>query len=170
MEFGGVWVMMNGLSGKMGLDVAAACLRKGFRIAPYAMSGSGSGEVKISDLEVGRGGVRNRCDGPPVSRRRLCVRVCVHIVCFFCSVAVVGSARHSIHIYRQLLGLPRDLCVVQFFCFVVVLHSLFRAPFLPGVPLALPVDSCGAVRNNPLPGILPLCHARHLQNNSDSLP
>lgn len=52
MEFDGVWVMMNGLSGKMGLDVAAACLRKGFRIAPYAMSGTGSGEVKVSDLEV----------------------------------------------------------------------------------------------------------------------
>lgn len=52
MAFDGVWVMMNGLSGKMGLDVAAACLRKGFRIAPYAMSGTGSGEVKVSDLEV----------------------------------------------------------------------------------------------------------------------
>lgn len=52
MQFDGVWVMMNGLSGKMGLDVAAACLRKGFRIAPYAMSGTGSGEVSVSDLEV----------------------------------------------------------------------------------------------------------------------
>eukprot|EP00903_Cladosiphon_okamuranus_P010500 g9932.t1 len=53
MAFDGVWVMMNGLSGKMGLDVAAACLRKGFRIAPYAISGSGSGEFKVSDLEGG---------------------------------------------------------------------------------------------------------------------
>lgn len=52
MAFEGVWVMMNGLSGKMGLDVAAACLRKGFRIAPYAMSGSGSGEVSVADPKV----------------------------------------------------------------------------------------------------------------------
>eukprot|EP00904_Undaria_pinnatifida_P008864 jgi/Undpi1/5107/HiC_scaffold_19.g08459.m1 len=52
-EFGGVWVMMNGLSGKMGVDVAAACLRKGFRIAPYSMSGKGTGELSVSDLEGG---------------------------------------------------------------------------------------------------------------------
>lgn len=52
MEFDGVWVMMNGISGKMGIDVAAACLRKGFRIAPYAMSGKGSGDVSVSDLAV----------------------------------------------------------------------------------------------------------------------
>lgn len=52
MEFDGVWVMMNGLNGKMGLDVAAACLRKGFRIAPYAMSGTGTGEVNISGVDV----------------------------------------------------------------------------------------------------------------------
>lgn len=51
-EFDGVWVMMNGLSGKMGLDVAAACLRKGFRIAPYSMSGRGTGELSVTDLEV----------------------------------------------------------------------------------------------------------------------
>ncbi|CAN0003554.1 unnamed protein product, partial [Ectocarpus fasciculatus] len=53
MAFEGVWVMMNGLSGKMGLDVAAACLRKGFRIAPYAMSGSGSGEVSVANPKGG---------------------------------------------------------------------------------------------------------------------
>ncbi|CAM9355905.1 unnamed protein product [Ectocarpus sp. 13 AM-2016] len=53
MAFEGVWVMMNGLSGKMGLDVAAACLRKGFRIAPYAMSGSGSGKVSVADPKGG---------------------------------------------------------------------------------------------------------------------
>ncbi|CAN0295295.1 unnamed protein product [Ectocarpus sp. 6 AP-2014] len=53
MAFKGVWVMMNGLSGKMGLDVAAACLRKGFRIAPYAMSGSGSGEVSVAGPKGG---------------------------------------------------------------------------------------------------------------------
>lgn len=52
MAFEGVWVMMNGLSGKMGLDVAAACQRKGFRIAPYAMSGSGSGEVSVANPKV----------------------------------------------------------------------------------------------------------------------
>lgn len=52
MKFDGVWVMMNGISGKMGIDVAAACLRKGFRIAPYAMSGKGSGDVSVSDLAV----------------------------------------------------------------------------------------------------------------------
>lgn len=52
MEFDGVWVMMNGLNGKMGLDVAAACLRKGFRIAPYAMSGRTAGEVSVDDQEV----------------------------------------------------------------------------------------------------------------------
>lgn len=52
MEFDGVWVMMNGLNGKMGLDVAAACLRKGFRIAPYALSGAGTGEVSVSGIDV----------------------------------------------------------------------------------------------------------------------
>lgn len=52
MEFDGVWVMMNGLNGKMGLDVAAACLRKGFRIAPYAMSGTGTGEVNVGGVDV----------------------------------------------------------------------------------------------------------------------
>lgn len=39
MAFNGTWVMMNGLPGKMGVDVAAACLRKGFRVAPYALTG-----------------------------------------------------------------------------------------------------------------------------------
>lgn len=52
MEFDGVWIMMNGLKGKMGLDVAAACLRKGFRIAPYALSGKEAGEVSVNDQEV----------------------------------------------------------------------------------------------------------------------
>ncbi|CAM9730312.1 unnamed protein product, partial [Hapterophycus canaliculatus] len=54
MEFDGVWVMMNGISGKMGIDVAAACLRKGFRIAPYAISGKGTGDVSVSDLVGGK--------------------------------------------------------------------------------------------------------------------
>lgn len=52
MEFKGIWVMMNGVSGKMGAEVAAACLRRGFRIAPYAICGSGGVEVSVSDLEV----------------------------------------------------------------------------------------------------------------------
>lgn len=54
MQFDGIWVMMNGLSGKMGVDVSAACLRKGFRIAPYALSGKGTGEITVKDDAVRR--------------------------------------------------------------------------------------------------------------------
>lgn len=52
--FEGVWVMMNGLPGKMGYDVAAACLRKGFRVAPYALTGGSAQmvEVTVDDQEV----------------------------------------------------------------------------------------------------------------------
>lgn len=57
MEFKGIWVMMNGVSGKMGAEVAAACLRRGFRIAPYAICGSGGVEVNVSDLEVRKMGL-----------------------------------------------------------------------------------------------------------------
>ncbi|CAM9500847.1 unnamed protein product, partial [Discosporangium mesarthrocarpum] len=38
-DWEGIWVMMNGLPGNMGKEVAAACLRKGFRIAPFALTG-----------------------------------------------------------------------------------------------------------------------------------
>ena len=51
-EFKGLWVMMNGVSGKMGVEVAAACLRRGFRIAPFAICGAGGEEVSVDDLEV----------------------------------------------------------------------------------------------------------------------
>lgn len=67
--FDGVWVMMNGLPGKMGIDVAAACLRKGIRVAPYALTGDGidQTEITVDDQEVGRGlGVR--------VRERVCVK------------------------------------------------------------------------------------------------
>lgn len=47
MAFDGIWIMMNGLPGKMGFDVAAACLRKGFRVAPYALTGP-----DVTDLEA----------------------------------------------------------------------------------------------------------------------
>ncbi|KAG5189874.1 dihydrodipicolinate reductase [Tribonema minus] len=39
--------MMNGLPGNMGKEVAAACLRKGFKMAPYSLTGP-----QIQDTEV----------------------------------------------------------------------------------------------------------------------
>lgn len=54
MAFDGVWVMMNGLPGKMGFDVAAACLRKGFRVTPYVLTGASIEDVEavVNDQEV----------------------------------------------------------------------------------------------------------------------
>jgi len=40
-------VMINGLSGAMGQEVAAACLRRGFNVADVALSGSSTGTVDI---------------------------------------------------------------------------------------------------------------------------
>jgi 4-hydroxy-tetrahydrodipicolinate reductase len=49
-----VAVMMNGLPGNMGKEVAAACLRRGFAIAPYALTGPGMpSTVEVDD---GNGG------------------------------------------------------------------------------------------------------------------
>ena len=45
-----VMVIMNGLSGAMGNEVASACLRRGMRLAPVALSGPSSGGTTV---EVG---------------------------------------------------------------------------------------------------------------------
>ena len=47
-------VMVNGIPGSMGLEVAAACLRRGFELCPVALSGKSSGPVTVSS-EVGEG-------------------------------------------------------------------------------------------------------------------
>jgi len=47
-------IMINGLPGAMGREIAAACLRRGLSIVPLALTGPGSGgEVSVDD---GRGG------------------------------------------------------------------------------------------------------------------
>merc|ERR1711907_666495 len=49
-----VTVMMNGLPGAMGKEVSAACIRRGFSIAKYAITGPGMpGAVEVDDLEGG---------------------------------------------------------------------------------------------------------------------
>lgn len=50
-----VSIMMNGLPGAMGLEIAAACLRReGVELAPFALTGPGcEGEVQVDD---GKGG------------------------------------------------------------------------------------------------------------------
>jgi 4-hydroxy-tetrahydrodipicolinate reductase len=46
--------MMNGLPGAMGQEVSAACIRRGFDIAPYALTGPGMpSTVEVSDGEGG---------------------------------------------------------------------------------------------------------------------
>jgi 4-hydroxy-tetrahydrodipicolinate reductase len=49
-----VVLMMNGLPGAMGHEVSAACLRRGFQIAPIALTGPGApSHVNVSDGEGG---------------------------------------------------------------------------------------------------------------------
>lgn len=47
-------VMVNGIPGSMGLEVAAACLRRGFELCPVALSGKSSGPVTVRS-EIGEG-------------------------------------------------------------------------------------------------------------------
>jgi 4-hydroxy-tetrahydrodipicolinate reductase len=51
-----VHVMMNGLPGNMGKEVAAACLRKGFKLAPYALTGPDIDDefVMVDDMQGGQ--------------------------------------------------------------------------------------------------------------------
>mmetsp|Transcript_4865 Transcript_4865/g.7320 ORF Transcript_4865/g.7320 Transcript_4865/m.7320 type:complete len:332 (-) Transcript_4865:275-1270(-) len=51
-----IHVMMNGLPGAMGKEVAAACLRRGYKLAPYALTGPGVSEetIEVDDLEGGQ--------------------------------------------------------------------------------------------------------------------
>lgn len=50
-----IHIMMNGLPGAMGREVAGACIRRGFKIAPYAFTGPDVTEalIDIDDLEGG---------------------------------------------------------------------------------------------------------------------
>lgn len=49
-----ITVMMNGLSGKMGLDVAAACMRRGMTLAPIALTAPGTaGAFELDDTRGG---------------------------------------------------------------------------------------------------------------------
>jgi Dihydrodipicolinate reductase, N-terminus len=50
-----IYIMMNGLPGNMGKEVAAACLRKGFSMAPYALTGADvrDTEVQVDDMQGG---------------------------------------------------------------------------------------------------------------------
>lgn len=48
-------VMVNGLPGAMGREVAAACLRRGLEVAPFALTGPGFGGDVIS-IDDGQGG------------------------------------------------------------------------------------------------------------------
>jgi len=53
-EMEGIVFMMNGLPGAMGLEVSAACLRRGMECAPIALTGPGCpGSVAVSDGEGG---------------------------------------------------------------------------------------------------------------------
>ena len=73
-----VTVMMNGLPGAMGLEIAVACLRReGVALAPFALTGPGcAGEVDVDD---GSGGgkmtvqlyERRHGGGRCVPRRRI---------------------------------------------------------------------------------------------------
>ena len=47
-------VMVNGVPGSMGLEVAAACLRRGIELCPVALSGKTSGPTTVYS-EVGAG-------------------------------------------------------------------------------------------------------------------
>mmetsp|Transcript_37571 Transcript_37571/g.120759 ORF Transcript_37571/g.120759 Transcript_37571/m.120759 type:complete len:314 (-) Transcript_37571:370-1311(-) len=52
-------VMVNGLPGAMGREVAAACLRRGLEVAPFALTGPGFGGDVIS-IDDGQGGPPTR--------------------------------------------------------------------------------------------------------------
>jgi 4-hydroxy-tetrahydrodipicolinate reductase len=46
-------IMMNGLPGAMGREIAATALRRGVRLAPFALTGPGfGGEAKVGDVTV----------------------------------------------------------------------------------------------------------------------
>ncbi|CAM9270305.1 unnamed protein product [Pylaiella littoralis] len=120
MDFDGVWVMMNGLNGKMGVDVAAACVRKGFRIAPYAMSGTGTGDVSVSGID-GTGdttvtlvpsGDRDGCDKAVAEIRRRCAGGSVVVVDYTNPSAVNKNAdfyaTHGLNFVMGTTGGDRD--------------------------------------------------------------
>jgi len=54
-----IHIMMNGLPGAMGQEVAAACLRRGFKIAPYAFTGP--------DVELDSVNVNDQQGGAPIT-------------------------------------------------------------------------------------------------------
>ncbi|CAM9383975.1 unnamed protein product, partial [Choristocarpus tenellus] len=81
-DFDGVWVMMNGLPGNMGKEVAAACLRMGFRIAPYALTGPRIEYTSImvdnqeggpsTEVKLVRSDLVEDCDKAVAELRKLC--------------------------------------------------------------------------------------------------
>jgi 4-hydroxy-tetrahydrodipicolinate reductase len=48
-------LMVNGLPGAMGVEIAAACLRRGVELAPFALTGN-SAELEEMTVDDGRGG------------------------------------------------------------------------------------------------------------------
>merc|ERR1719291_812961 len=48
-------LMVNGLPGAMGREIAAACLRRGLKLAPFALTGPGVPDSEIV-IDDGRGG------------------------------------------------------------------------------------------------------------------
>merc|ERR1719331_2762944 len=47
-------IMINGLPGAMGREIAAACLRRGVELVPFGLTGPGlNGEVSVDDGAVG---------------------------------------------------------------------------------------------------------------------
>ena len=52
-------VMVNGLPGAMGREVAAACLRRGLHLVPVALTGPGLGDKEIV-VDDGKGGSQTK--------------------------------------------------------------------------------------------------------------
>lgn len=87
--------MMNGLPGAMGLEVSAACLRRGMECAPVALTGPGSPEtVAVSD---GEGGTEQQVkllnasgEGVDAELKMIVEKFGDRLVSFICASSCVG--------------------------------------------------------------------------------
>ena len=87
-------VMVNGLPGNMGLEVSAACLRRGFTVAGIALTGPGMAEtVEVDDLEGGAKQTVRLLQVPPST---CSPRLPIHV-----------QESHQIHSLAELLTLLR---------------------------------------------------------------
>jgi hypothetical protein len=94
-EMEGIVFMMNGLPGAMGLEVSAACLRRGMECAPIALTGPGCpGSVAVSD---GEGGAEQQVrllnasgEGVDVEVKTVVEKYGDRLVSFICASSSVG--------------------------------------------------------------------------------